>query len=60
MNQIIKVFYENEFRDWGFTHLPNVGTLLCLKPINGVSFFRVESLTFTDSIHTIIINLKKD
>lgn len=60
MNQKIKVFYENEFRDWEFTHLPNEGTLLCLKPINGVSFFRVQSITFTESIHTIIINLIKD
>lgn len=60
METKIKVFYDNEFRDWTFKHLPNVGTLLCLKPINGVSFFRVESITFTESIHTIIINLKKD
>lgn len=60
MNQKIKVFYENEFRDWEFTHLPNVGTLLALKPINGVTFFRVESITFTEAVHTIIINLIKD
>lgn len=60
MNHKIKVFYENEFRDWEFTHLPNVGTLLALKPINGVTFFRVESITFTEAVHTIIINLKKD
>ena len=60
MKTKIKVFYGNEFRDWGFDHLPSVGTLLCLKPINGVQFFRVESVSFTESIHTIIINLKKD
>ena len=58
MNQSIKVFYDNEFRDWGFTHLPNVGTLLMLKPINGIHLFRVESITFTEVVHTIVINLK--
>ena len=58
MNQNIKVFYQNEFRDWGFTHLPNVDTLLSLKPINGVNLFRVESISFTELVHTIIINLK--
>jgi hypothetical protein len=60
MNQQIKVCFENEFRDWEFTHLPNVGTLLFLKPINEVHFFRVESVTFTECIHTIIINLKQN
>ena len=58
MNQSIKVFYDNEFRNWEFTHLPNVGTLLMLKPINGIHLFRVESITFTEVVHTIVINLK--
>ena len=60
MKTKIKVFYENEFRDWAFDHLPNVGTLLLLKPINGVSFFRVDSISFTEAVNTIIINLKQN
>ena len=58
MKTQIKVFYQNEFRDWAFEHLPNIDTLLMLSPINGISLFRVESITFTELVHTIIINLK--
>ena len=58
MKTQIKVYYQNEFRDWAFDHLPYVDSLLMLNQINGVCLFRVESISFTEMVHTIIINLK--